>query len=119
LSGPGALTIAGQPIVRFHAFTAAYRVQINVRLFDYDPATRTKQLVTRGTYTLESSAPGLPIGDADVSLATYGNLWRVEQGHELWLELTNVDSPYITPSRIPSETTITAVKLVVPGRRTP
>jgi predicted acyl esterase len=119
LSGPEALTIAGQPIVRFHAFTAAYRVQINARLFDYDPASRTKQLVTRGTYTLESSAPGLPIGDADVSLATYGNLWRVEQGHELWLELTNVDSPYITPSRIPSKTTITGVKLVVPGRRIP
>ena len=117
LSGGGDLTIAGQPVVRFHAFTAAYRVQINVRLFDVNLAAGTKQLVTRGTYTLESSGPGIPIGDTDVSIATYGNLWRSPDGHELWLELTNVDSPYITPSRIPSETTITGVKLVVPARR--
>ncbi|MFL5606981.1 MAG: alpha/beta hydrolase family protein [Gemmatimonadaceae bacterium] len=117
LTKGGDLTIAGQPIVRFHAFSAAYRVQINARLFDVDVAAGTKQLVTRGTYTLESSGPGIPIGDADVSLATYGNLWRAPETHELWLELTNVDSPYITPSRIPSETTITDVKLVVPARR--
>lgn len=117
LSGGGALTIAGQPIVRFHAFTLAYRVQINVRLFDVNAAAGTKQLVTRGTYTLESSTPGMPIGDADVSIETYGNLWHVQEGHVLRLELTNVDSPYITPSRIPSETTLTGVKLVVPARR--
>jgi predicted acyl esterase len=117
LTKGGDLTVAGQPIVRFHAFTLAYRVQINVRLFDVDLTAGRKQLVTRGTYTLESSAPGIPIGDADVSIATYGNLWRAAEGHELWLELTNVDSPYITPSRIPSETTITGVKLVVPARR--
>jgi hypothetical protein len=117
LSGGDSLTIAGQPVVRFHAFTTAYRVQINVRLFDVTVPAGAKQLVTRGTYTLESSAPGIPIGNSDVSLATYGNLWTVPKGHELWLELTNVDSPYITPSRVPSVTTLTGVKLVVPVRR--
>ena len=115
LSGGGALVIAGQPAVALHASTAAYRVQLDVRLFDVD-AGGVKRLVTRGTYTLESAAIGAPIGEADVVIPTYGNLWRAEAGHTLRLELTNVDSPYITPSRVPSATTVTGVRLEIPVR---
>lgn len=113
LSGGSALTIAGQPTVTLHAFTAAYRVQLDVRLFDVTGTT--KQLVTRGTYTLQSPT-GLTIGDVDVTIPTYGNLYRVEAGHALRLELTNVDSPYITPSRVPSATIVSSVKLDIPTR---
>lgn len=115
LTGGGALVIAGQPTVSLHAVTAAYRVQLNVRLFEVD-ATGTKRLVTRGTYTLESGAIGIPIGEVDVVIPTYGNLWRAEAGHTLRLELTNVDSPYITPSRVASATAVTGVRLDVPVR---
>ena len=113
LSGGGALTIAGQPTVTLHASTVAFRVQLDVRLFDVVGAT--KQLVTRGTYTLQSPT-GLTIGDVDVTIPTYGNLYRVEAGHTLRLELTNVDSPYITPSRLPSATIVSSVRLDVPTR---
>jgi len=113
LSGGGPLTIAGQPTVTLHASTAAYRVQLDVRLFDV--AGTTKQLVTRGTYTLQGPT-GLTIGDVDVTISTYGNLYRVEAGHTLRLELTNVDSPYITPSRVPSATIVSSVKLDIPIR---
>ena len=116
LSGGGALVIAGQPAIALHATTTAYRVQLDVRLFDVD-AAGMKQLVTRGTYTLESAAFGVPIGEADVVIPTYGNYWRAESGHTLRLELTNVDSPYIAPSRVPSVTTVTSVRLDVPIRR--
>jgi len=115
LSGGGALVVAGQPTVALHASTTASRVQLDVRLFDVDGAG-AKLLVTRGTYTLESATVGLPIGDVDVVIPTYGNLWRAEAGHTLRLELTNVDSPYITPSRVPSATTVTGVRLDVPVR---
>jgi predicted acyl esterase len=111
LSGGGALTIAGVPIVSFHATSAAVRVQLNVRLFDV-AADGTKQLITRGTITLQ----GAPVGDVDVVIPTYGNFWRAEAGHTLRLELTNVDSPYITPSRLPSATTVSAVRLDIPVR---
>jgi hypothetical protein len=115
LSGGGALTIAGQPTVTLHASTLAYRVQLDVRLFDVD-GTGTKRLVTRGTYTLQSAGEGLTIGDVDVTIPTYGNLWRADAGHTLHLELTNVDSPYLTPSRVPSATTVTSVRLELPVR---
>ena len=116
LSGGGPLVIAGQPAVTFHAVTPAYRVQLDVRLFDVD-ASGTKQLITRGTRTLDSGTPGLPIGSADVTVLTYGNLWRAEAGHTLRIELTNVDSPYLSPSRVPSVTTVTGVAMEVPIRR--
>jgi hypothetical protein len=115
LSGGGALTIAGQPTVTLHAVTAAYRVQLDVRLFDVDEAG-IKRLVTRGTYTLQSAGEGLTIGAVDVTIPTYGNYWRAEPEHTLRLELTNVDSPYLTPSRVPSVTTVTGVKLELPVR---
>jgi ABC-2 type transport system ATP-binding protein len=111
----GGLTIAGQPTVTLHASTVAWRVQLDVRLFDVDGAG-TKRLVTRGTYTLQSPRITLSIGETDVTIPTYGNLWRAEPGHTLRLELTNVDSPYITPSRVPSATTVTTVRLEIPVR---
>jgi ABC-2 type transport system ATP-binding protein len=111
----GGLTIAGQPTVTLHASTVAYRVQLDLRLFDVD-ASGTKRLVTRGTYTLQSAGEGLTIGEVDVTIPTYGNLWRAEAGHTLHLELTNVDSPYITPSRVPSATVVSSVRLDIPVR---
>lgn len=115
LSGGSALDIAGVPTVSMRVSTLAPRVQLNVRLFDVDASGR-KQLVTRGTITLEGATVGAPIGDADVVLPTYGNFWRAEADRTLRLELTNVDSPYITPSRIPSATTVSAVRLRLPIR---
>jgi predicted acyl esterase len=115
LSGGGALTIAGQPTVTLHAVPTVYPVQLDVRLFDVDEAG-AKRLVTRGTYTLQSPGIGLTIGEVDVTIPTYGNLWRAEAGHSLRLELTNVDTPYITPSRVPSATTVSSVRLDVPVR---
>ena len=115
LTGGAALTIAGMPTVSLDVSTLAPRVQLNVRLFDVDPSGR-KQLVTRGTITLEGASVGAPIGDIDVVFPTYGNFWRAEGTHTLRLELTNVDSPYITPSRIPSATTVSAVRLRLPAR---
>jgi predicted acyl esterase len=115
LTGGSPLVIAGQPAVSMHLATAAYRVQLNVRLFDVDPAG-TKQLITRGTYTIESPTIGVPIGEADIVIPTYGNFWRAEAGHSLRLELTNVDSPYIAPSRVPSTTVVTGVGLRIPVR---
>ena len=114
--GGGALTIAGQPTVRVEGkVQKGYRVQLNVRLFEVN-AAGTKRIITRGTYTLER--PVLAVDDwaLDVTIPTYGNLWRAEAGNTLRLELTNVDSPYLTPSRLPSATKVSAVRLSLPVR---
>ena len=91
-----------------------YRTGLNVRLFDVAP-NGTKELVTRGTYTLGGGS-GLPLGTVDVTIPTLGNLWQAAAGHTLRLEITNLDSPYITPSRVPSTTGIPNVRLELPTR---
>jgi ABC-2 type transport system ATP-binding protein len=108
------LFIAGQPTVTLTASTPALRVQLNVRLFDIGPGG-TKALITRGTYTLDTWS-GLPLGIVQVAIPTYGNLWRAEVNHRLRLEISNLDSPYISPSKIPSVTTISNVRLELPVR---
>ena len=112
------LLIAGQPIVRLEAFSVAHRVQLNVRLFGVTP-DGAKQLVTRGTYTIDTGNPATPIGRTPVAIVTYGNVWPAAAGDTLRLEITNVDSPYIAPSRIPSVTKLSKVRLDLPTTEPP
>jgi pimeloyl-ACP methyl ester carboxylesterase len=111
LSGGSALIIAGQPTVHVRATTSGPRVQLNIRLLDVDPAPGgATHLITRGTYLLQD------VGTADLTIPTYGNLWEAVPGHVLQLEITNVDSPYLSPSRVPSVTEIAQVRLRLPVR---
>jgi ABC-2 type transport system ATP-binding protein len=109
LTGGSSLLLAGQPAVSLRSFTLTPRVQLNVRLFDVAP-DGTRHLVTRGTYVLDS------VGTAEVTIRTYGNVWEAAPDHVLQLEITNLDSPYITPSRVPSVTHVSDVRLALPVR---
>src|SRR6266550_2668159 len=113
LSGGGDLTIAGQPTVTLNAFVTGHRVQLNVRLIE--EGGPTDYLVTRGTYTIDTGA-GVDIGYRTFVIPTYGNYWRVAANHKIRLEISNVDSPYLTPSREPSTTVISTVRLDLPVR---
>jgi hypothetical protein len=115
LTGGSSLLLAGQPVVSFRASTAAPRVQLNVRLLDIAP-DGAKQLVTRGTYMLDAVSGEASLGTADVMIPTYGNVWESAPDHVLQLEITNLDSPYVSPSRIPSITEISGVRLDIPAR---
>ena len=112
----GGHLVAGEPVVTVTASTQAYREELNVRMFDVKP-DGSKFLVTRGTYTLDTGTPAAPLGSVRVAIPMYGNLWQVlGSGDTMRLEVTNVDSPYIQPSRVPSVTTLTGVSLFVPLR---
>jgi hypothetical protein len=105
--------VAGCPVVKLHASTLATRVQLDVRMYDVAP-DGSRQLITRGTYTADNGAS--PIGEVDLTIPTYGNLWRLAADHTIRIELTNLDTPYITPSRVPSSTTVSNVTLDIPIR---
>jgi ABC-2 type transport system ATP-binding protein len=111
LTGGGPMLIAGQPSVSLRASTLAPRVQLNVRLVDVAPNGR-KQLITRGTFMLQG-----PPGTSRIVIPTYGNVWEAPADHTLRLEITNLDSPYLAPSRVPSATEISQVRLELPVRR--
>jgi ABC-2 type transport system ATP-binding protein len=105
------LIISGQPTVTLEAFVTGHRVQLDVRLIDVGGPQ--EYLITRGTYTFDAGRR-LAIGSQTIVIPTYGNRWKVESGHKIRLEISNVDSPYITPSREPSTTMISKVTLELP-----
>jgi predicted acyl esterase len=98
--------------VTIDGIVVGHRVQLDVRLID-ESVPGQDYLITRGTYTLVASGPGQRARHT-IDIPTYGNRWRVEAGHRIRLEISNVDAPYITPSREPSTTTITGVTLQIP-----
>jgi len=111
LSGGQPLLVAGQPAVSFVATTPSPRVELNVRLFDV-AADGTRELITRGTFVLAGAT-----SNATVTIPTYGNVWQAAPDHSLRLEITNLDSPYLAPSRLPSVTQISQVRLTLPVRQ--
>jgi dienelactone hydrolase len=66
------------------------------RLFDVAP-DGTELLMTRGVYRFENEPPA-----GEIRLPLYGNHWRLEPGHRLRLDLTQVDSPTYRPSNVPT-----------------
>jgi ABC-2 type transport system ATP-binding protein len=114
LSDP--LLIAGQPRVTLHAATTAPRVQLNVRLFGIDDQGHV-ELITRGTYTFDTGGVAPPLGPVELTIPTHGNLWQTKKTDRLRLEITNVDAPFLAPSQVVSETTISNVRLLVPVRQ--
>jgi hypothetical protein len=109
LTGGTSMLVAGQPTVSLRASTSGLRVQLNVRIVDVAPDGK-KELITRGTFLLEGP------GTFDVVVPTYGNLWEAAGTHVLHLEITTLDSPYIAPSRVPSTTVLSQVRLDIPVR---
>jgi hypothetical protein len=94
----------------------SFRVQLDARLYQVR-ATGESTLVTRGTRALDSGNAAVPLGRCAVRIATYGNLMELGEGDTLRLEITNVDAPYLAPSRVPSVTRVSEVKLEVPVRQ--
>lgn len=107
------LTIVGQPTLTLDATVVGHRVQLDVRLIDVGDGA--ERLITRGTVTLDAGL-GANVGATQTVIPTYGNYWLVPAGHTVRLEISNVDSPYLTPSREPSTTIISAVHLRIPTR---
>jgi hypothetical protein len=70
-------------------------------------------LVTRGAYRVVMPASG----EQKAAYDLYGNHWRLEQGHELLLEVTGDDSTFFRRDNFPSVITVNSATLTLPGVR--
>jgi hypothetical protein len=90
--------------------------QVDARVWDVPPSGPAF-LMTRGTFRLD------PVNGYDPSIGTlrlplYGNDWRLAPGHQIRLDLTQVDSPYFRPNNPipPSSIMYGTPKLILPTR---
>ena len=77
-------------------WTGAVSGGLAARVFDVAP-DGTELLMTRGVYRFDSD-PQTGV----LRLPLYGNHWRLEPGHRIRLDLTQVDTPTYRPSNFPS-----------------
>jgi dienelactone hydrolase len=94
---PSARTYVGIGHVRVpYVWAGAASGQLDTRLFDVAP-DGTELLITRGAYRLENDPP-----TGVITLPFYGNHWRIEAGHRIRLDLTQVDNPTYRASNLAS-----------------
>jgi dienelactone hydrolase len=95
-----------------YVWTGGVSGMLAARLFDKAP-DGTELLMTRGAYRFEND----PL-TGEIRLPLYGNHWRLEPGHSVRLDLTQVDAPTYKPSNFGTTTFDfpTGVTLVLPTR---
>jgi predicted acyl esterase len=88
--------------------------ELNARVWDQSP-DGTDTLMTRGTYRIDG--PGydtVPSGTIDLPL--FGNHWRLQPGHRVRLDMTQVDFPTFLYSNQVTSVSFAPPLLVLPTR---
>jgi hypothetical protein len=94
-----------------YVWTGGGSGMLAARVFDAAP-DGTERLMTRGVYRFENDPT-----TGEIRLPLYGNHWRLEPGHRIRLDLTQVDNPTYRKSNIESTFQFpSGVTLVLPTR---
>ncbi|MGH2704562.1 MAG: alpha/beta hydrolase family protein [Actinomycetota bacterium] len=108
---PDGFWYLGQGRVRLRATLAGADVQYDAKVWDRSPEGRV-QLVDRGTWKYV----GAP-GTLSIEIPLNGSSWRFRPGHEVLVEVGNVDLPFLRPDNVPSSTIVDEVTVELPTRR--
>jgi predicted acyl esterase len=108
------ITLFGLPVVRADYALTGQDAAVGFKLWDEAP-DGSKTLVTRGAYRL-STATGDPAAGA-LRTSLFGNFYRFAAGHQITLQITQNDSPYLRVDSLPSGITWSHVTLSMPTRQ--
>lgn len=114
---PGAATYVGLGHVHASYRLTGPRASVNARVWDVPPAGASSRpvLITRGTYTLDTTTGDPVMGTMRIPL--FGNHWRLAPGHRLRLDLVQVDEPYLRRVNQPSTVRVGEPALSLPTRK--
>jgi hypothetical protein len=101
-------TLLGEPELRLSTTIVGTDAEVNSRLWDVAP-DGSMTLVTRGMYRWN----GTP-GAASITYALLGNGWVFPAGHQVRIEVTQNDAPYMRLDNYPSAIDYTSMKLTLP-----
>jgi dienelactone hydrolase len=104
----------GEVDVSYAVSPVATQAQLDARVWDVPP-TGPAYLITRGTFRIDS-LNGYDASSGTLRLPLYGNHWLLAPGHQIRLDLTQVDEPTFRPNNLPSTITYGTPTLVLPTR---
>jgi hypothetical protein len=107
------MTLVGEPVLSLQATVAGTDAEVSSRLWDVAP-DGSMTLVTRGMYRWNGSP-----GPASISYALLGSGWVLAAGHQLRLEVTQNDAPYMRLDNYPSAIQYASMSLTLPVTSTP
>jgi fermentation-respiration switch protein FrsA (DUF1100 family) len=108
-----AYTLAGAPTVLADLTVAGANDQLVARLYDVNSAASTERLIARGVYRPKGA------GSENAVFQLSPQMWTVQPGHELKLELLTTDSPFVRNATGQNPVDVDNVELRVPTRNAP
>jgi len=106
-------TMLGEPELNLDATIAGTDAELNSRLWDVAPGGGVT-LVTRGMYRWTGSP-----GAASVAYAMLGSGWVFQAGHQVRIEVTQNDAPYMRLDNYASAVQYSSINLVLPAISAP
>jgi hypothetical protein len=100
-------TLLGEPGLQLTALIGGVDAEINSRLWDVAP-DGTATLVTRGAFRWTPAT-------AAIDYAMQGNGWVFRAGHQLRIQVTQNDAPYLRLDNYPSTVSYSAMRLTLPA----
>ncbi|MGH2555459.1 MAG: CocE/NonD family hydrolase C-terminal non-catalytic domain-containing protein [Actinomycetota bacterium] len=104
--------LIGNPVVTADLVLTGTNAEVAARLWDVDPASGNQTLVTRSVHRLVATGPR---SEHRLVFALWPMAWRFFSGHELKLELTQVDAPTWRPNNLPSTITFSRIQFDLPA----
>ena len=106
-------TMLGEPELKLGVTIVGTDAELNSRLWDVAPDGGVT-LVTRGVYRWTGSP-----GTASVSYALLGSGWVFQAGHQVRIEVTQNDAPYMRLDNYASAVQYASINLVLPATSAP
>lgn len=106
-------TLLGEPSLQLDAAVAGSDAEINARLWDVAP-DGSATLVTRQAYRWTGAA-----GPVSVGYALAGSAWTFAAGHQIRIQVTQNDAPYLRLDNYASSITYGSMKLTLPTVASP
>lgn len=104
-------TLLGTPTVKVRYELTGTDATVAAKLWDVS-VDGTRTLITRGVYRL--SAPQYDAPSGALAFELFGNHWTVPAGHQIELEISQTDTPFLRQNNLPSSVRWSHVELALP-----
>ena len=104
--------LLGLPKLNLHYSMSGVDATLGFYVWDVNPQSGTRTLVTRGEWRIATLGGDAAAGTLRTALN--GNGWVFVGGHQIQLQVTQTDVPYLRPDNLPSSVAVQSPVLTLP-----